>query len=253
MLLHPATRLISLILIAILSCSPLASAQTSTPAPSSVPLVPPRPSRNPKRASAPIDDYVPCLFDDIEVYQNRTLDVPGNPAEPKAGDLFSYDAANTIARGVKHYLLNNVLPPTSQEGKKTTTEQNKQQQKQSQALLSATQALLDKKITPEIFLGQTLDKVARLVEDVIGKVTTQDVDDASKKILSAAYTKPGLSAETLATEVSQQEANLLSALQNAAKNSGAIATAAAPPVGAVRTPPRRRRLLIFRYAVERDQ
>jgi hypothetical protein len=210
---HFATRLLCIVLVANLDPTRLASAQdvapapaattqsSKTPQPSISPLVPPRPSRNAKR-QRPIDDYVPCLLDDGEIYQKRTLDVPAEPAEPKPDVPLDYETANVVAQRVKHYLLSNV--PPSQQGK--NTKQNVTAQKDAQEKLNTAQTQIDNLINPELFVGHKLPEVPELV---------------NKRI----------------AELSGLPADVSAAVAKAASNSGAVLTAATPQSAASIAPP----------------
>ncbi|SRR5579883_186124 len=122
----------------------------------------PRPAR--KSNHLPIDDYIPCLLDDDEIYQKRTLETWEDRQSAKKDAPLSTAAATNVADAIRQYFVSAAAPPSP-----VPTPNDKHGQQYSKNLNEYNQTLdtitaqVNSVIYPDLFVGKKLSDVPNIV------------------------------------------------------------------------------------------
>lgn len=129
---------------------------------------PPRPLR--KNSKPPIDDYVPCLLDDNEIYLKRVLAQPQEPPPADPNAPLNSTTAATVAAAVTQYLASKATPPVTIEpgtSKKVRQSATAGQERR----FTQVQNQFEQVIDPSEFIGLKLDQVPALVNKKVAEAS----------------------------------------------------------------------------------
>ena len=133
----------------------------------------------PRRAlgkRAPIDDYVPCIFDDGEIRDMRTLEPPPTPPVKK-GEPLDASGAEAVASTVQQ-VVNQVAPPAVPD-----TKSSKNKNKAIQLPDKDTQDFAQS-ITPDMFIGQLPENVSNTLQSFADEKHFSKILDPETKQLN---------------------------------------------------------------------
>jgi len=135
----------------------------------------PRPARKSKQR--PIDDYVPCLLDDEEIYQKRVLETPSEREDriktaPQPNVPLDAAGAQIVSEKVKNHLIEKVVPtapPSTRKDKAPVKDSAKNFMALQQRAIADAKTLVDEWIDPAAFVGHTLAEVPGIVKEEASK------------------------------------------------------------------------------------
>ncbi len=169
-----------------LSQQPTTATQSPPAAASKSLSPPPRPSNTGKR---PLDDYVPCLFDDGEIYEMRALEQPMEAPVVKEGTQLDEASAAVVAESVNQILMRLAAakaPVTGQEKIPKGQPAASAEQQEVQDFIGGHP------IPPDKFMDKTLAEVPMVVEEFVKKAAdAAALDVAGKKEISRLVTSLG--------------------------------------------------------------